>query len=190
MRIALVEAIGNLITELAETGDGDGQDKKQAQKQINGLYDLLLERKLDMSSYVRTKVLSVLAKLCDLKFKFPKQRLEITRAAVAALEDKVATVRKGAAALLVRLLVTHPYLTNGGFLELKVWEADYHLIKDELAKVEGAIGKAVERHDEDEDEDEGGKAGGDDGDEQDEDEEGDADTSKKRKKTRYRSFKF
>jgi len=186
MRIALIEAIGYLITELAETGDGDGQDKKQIQKQINGLYDLLLERIMDMSSYVRTKVLSVLAKLCDLKFKFPKQRLAITRAAVAALEDKGATVRKGAAALLVRLLVTHPYLTNGGFLDLKVWEADYHLIKDELAKVEDAMGKAVERHDKDGDEDEGGRANGEDGDGQDEgEEEGDANASKKRKKTRY-----
>ena len=189
MRIALVEAIGYLITELAETGDGDGQDKKQTQKQINGLYELLLERKLDMSSYVRTKVLSVLAKLCDLKFKFPKQRLEITRAAVAALEDKGATVRKGAAALLVRLLVTHPYLTNGGFLELKVWEDDYHLIKDELAKVEDAMGKVVERHDEDEDEDEGNRVNGDDGDRQDEEEDGDNVDASKKRKMRYRSFK-
>ena len=46
-------------------------------KQLNGLYDLLLERMLDVSSYVHTKVLSVLSKLCDLPVKFPKQRLAV-----------------------------------------------------------------------------------------------------------------
>jgi condensin complex subunit 1 len=155
MRIAIVEVLGYLIAELVDAEADDGADKTQNQKQINGLYDLLLERIMDVSSYVRTKVLSVLSKCCDLKHKFPKQRLAITRAAIAALEDKAATVRKGAAALVVKLLLTHPYgLMHGGFLELDVWEAEYQVVKGDLAKVDDAMGKAVERNEGDEDDDE------------------------------------
>jgi condensin complex subunit 1 len=167
MRIAIVEVLGHLITELVSADADDGADKRQTQKQINGLYDLLLERIMDVSSYVRTKVLSVLSKCCDLKHKFPKQRLAITRAGTAALEDKAATVRKGAAALLVKLLLTHPYgLMHGGFLELDVWEAEYSIVKRDLAKVEDAMGKAVERNDgdeEDEEENEGTEGEGEEG---------------------------
>jgi condensin complex subunit 1 len=164
MRIAIVEVLGHLIAELVDTEADDGADKGQTQKQINGLYDLLLERIMDVSSYVRTKVLSVLSKCCDLKHKFPKQRLAITRAAIAALEDKAATVRKGAAALLGKLLVTHPYgLMHGGFLELDVWEAEYQIVKRDLAKFDDAMGKAVERKEGDEedgDDDEEGEGEG------------------------------
>ncbi len=95
MRMAIVEIIGYLIRELACSEDLTS-DAHQTQKQLNGLYDLLLERTLDLSSYVRSRVFSVLSRLCDLPVKFPKQRLAITRAAVAALEDKVAGVRKNA----------------------------------------------------------------------------------------------
>lgn len=179
MRIAIVEVLGHLIAELVDAEADDGADKGQAQKQINGLYDLLLERIMDVSSYVRTKVLSVLSKCCDLKHKFPKQRLAITRAAIAALEDKAATVRKGAGALLVKLLVTHPYgLMHGGFLELDVWEAEYQVVKRDLAKVDDAMGKAVERTEGDEEGDEE-----EDGEGEEEGEEGES-PKKKRKKSK------
>jgi condensin complex subunit 1 len=38
--------------------------------------------------YMRSKVFTVLSRLCDLPMKFPKLRLVITRAAASALEDK------------------------------------------------------------------------------------------------------
>ena len=153
MRQALVEVIGSIITELSNTST-DNDNSKTAQKQISGLFDLLLERTLDISSYVRTKLLQVLAKMCDLKPKFPKQRLAITGAAIAALADKGATVRKTAAALLVKLLETHPYRTHGGMLQLDVWQAEYQDVCKELEKVEGKIGNAVEKPEGEEDEDE------------------------------------
>lgn len=149
--MALVEIIGCLIRELAESPDL-ATDPQQLQRQLNGLYDLLLERTLDLSSYVRTKVLSVLAKLCDLPTKFPKQRLEITRAAIDSLEDKATSVRKTAVTLLVKLILTHPYVMDGGLLGLKDWEAHYQEVAQELAKVQGNVGKAVERDEDDEDE--------------------------------------
>lgn len=171
MRMALVEVIGSLIRELALTSDLQNTDAAQVQKQLNGFYDLLLSRTLDLSSYVRTKVLATLTKLCELPVKFPKQRLAITRAAVNMLEDKAAGVRKGAVGLLVRLVVTHPYgLMHGGLLGLTEWEERYNAVKAELEKVEGSMGNVVEREEE-EDDDEQTETEGGDTDKEDEDEE-------------------
>ena len=146
MRMALVEVIGCLIRELALASDLENTDAAQVQKQLTGFYDLLLSRTLDLSSYVRTKVLATLTKLCELPVKFPKQRLAVTRAAVEMLEDKAAGVRKGAVGLIVRLVVTHPYgLMHGGLLGLAEWEDRYRVVKEELEKVEGSMGNVVER---------------------------------------------
>ena len=179
MRMAIVEIIGHLIRELASSPDIMA-DAHQTQKQLNGFYNLLLERTLDLSSYVRTKVFAVLARLCDLPVKFPKQRLAIARAAVGALEDKGAGVRKSAIALLVRLVVTHPYgLMHGGLLGLKEWENRYQTVAVELAKVEKTLGKAVGGDDDDGDEagegDDGGHGDKDEG-QEDEEEDGEEDT--------------
>ena len=139
MRMAIVEIIGHLIRELACSEDLTS-DAHQTQKQLHGLYDLLLERALDLSSYVRSKVFNVLSRLCDLPVKFPKQRLAITRAAVAALEDKVAGVRKNATSLIVKLIVTHPYgLMHGGLLGMQEWEERYREVVQELQKTEKAL---------------------------------------------------
>ena len=166
--MALIEVIGHLIRELVTSGADEEQ--RQTQKQTISLYDELIVRLMDISSYVRSKVLQVLSKLCELKVKFPKQRLQVTAAAVSALSDKVSTVRKGAASLLVQLLLTHPYVMHGGFLEQSVFEAEFERVKQELAKVEDKMGKAVERNDED------------DADHKEDEEDGEAKLSKKKKK--------
>ena len=155
MRQAVIEVIGSLIHELANN-DGQETDTKQTQKQINQLFNLLLERVLDVSSYVRAKVLAVLAKLTGIKtIKFPKQRLHITTAAVGALDDKVASVRKGAAALLVRLLESHPYgMMHGGMLQLETWETDYKEAVAELDKIESQMGNVVNTGGEEQEEEE------------------------------------
>ncbi|KAF8493475.1 non-SMC mitotic condensation complex subunit 1-domain-containing protein [Russula emetica] len=139
MRIAIVEVIGHLIRELACSEDLTS-DAHQIQKQLNEFYDLLLRRALDLSSYVRSKVFTVLNRLCDLPVKFPKQRLAITRAAVAALDDKVAGVRKNAISLIVKLIMTHPYgLMHGGLLGLQEWEERYRDVMAELQKTQKAL---------------------------------------------------
>ena len=185
MRMALVEVIGHLVREIAVSADLN-LDQQKSQKQLNGLYDLLLERTLDLSSYVRTKVLSTLAKLCDLPVKFPKQRLAITRVAVDCLEDKAASVRKNAVILIVKLIVTHPYgLMHGGHLNQREWEKRYDDVVQEVRKVEKEVAKAVERVEgEGGDEEEGDK---DDDEEEDEDDgeegqEGDESTDGRRRK--------
>jgi condensin complex subunit 1 len=168
MRMALVEVLGSLIRELSSSEDMS-TDSNQTHKQLNGLFELLISRTLDLSSYVRSKVLATLSKLCDLRVPFPKQRLNITRHAVAMLEDKASTVRKSAVALLTKLVITHPWgLMHGGPLNLEKWEGYYEEVKAKLAKLEDAVGKAVERgegegdededdEDDDEDEDENGE---------------------------------
>ncbi|KAI6115366.1 non-SMC mitotic condensation complex subunit 1-domain-containing protein [Pisolithus croceorrhizus] len=151
MRMAMVEVIGLLIRELSSAEDNN--DTTQTHKQIVGFFELLLSRTLDLSSYVRSKVLATLSKLCDLRVPFPKQRLEITKHAVAMLEDKASTVRKAAVALLTKLIMTHPWgLMHGGPLNLEKWEGYYKEVKEKLEKLEDAVGKVVERGDEDEDE--------------------------------------
>jgi condensin complex subunit 1 len=60
--MALIEVTGTLIRELAalEEGEKEARDKK-----LNNLFELLLERFLDVSSYVRAKVINTLSKICE-----------------------------------------------------------------------------------------------------------------------------
>ena len=131
MRIAIVDIIGYLIRDLVNSTDL-GNDDQSVQKQVDVFFDILNERTRDLSSYVRTKDLAVLTKLCDLPAKFPKQRLDMSKLAVGMLEDKVATVRKNALTLLSQLVITHPYgLMHGGLMARKDWEEHY----DKVSKV-------------------------------------------------------
>ncbi|KAJ3479305.1 hypothetical protein NLI96_g9147 [Meripilus lineatus] len=171
MRMAMVEVVGSLIRELATASDLEqaSNSTSHTSKQIDGLYDLLLERTLDISSYVRTKDFAVLSRLCDLPVKLPKKRLGVARVAVDSLEDKASSVRKAAVGCLVKLIVTHPYgLMHGGLLGLREWEERYKAVCEELGKLEGSMGKVVEREGEEEgsqageeEEEEGGEDNGD-----------------------------
>lgn len=89
---------------------------------------------------MRSKVFTILNRLCDLTVKFPKQWLAITHAAVTALEDKVAGVRKNAISLIVKLMMTHPYgLMHGGLLRMLEWEERYRDVMAELQKTQKAL---------------------------------------------------
>ena len=148
MRIAIVDVIGYLIRDLVNSTDL-GNDDQSVQKQVDVFFDILNERTRDLSSYVRTKDLAVLTKLCDLPAKFPKQRLDMTKLAVGMLEDKVATVRKNALTLLSQLVITHPYgLMHGGLMARKDWEEHYDKVSKDLKKMEDIVGKAVENAEE------------------------------------------
>lgn len=79
MRIALVEIVGVLIKEIAledQEGDTGGNAEDDAERnpkegsekrerKITKLFDLLLERFCDTSSYVRVKVLQTISKLLE-----------------------------------------------------------------------------------------------------------------------------
>ncbi len=133
MRMAIVEVVGCLIREIATSDEGDQEARE---RQINNLFDLLTERLLDLSSYVRAKVITTLSKLCDLQVKFPKHRLHMTEMTIASLEDKGSSVRRQAIALLTKLILTHPYgLMHGGLLKLEEWEDRYQSVCKELEAI-------------------------------------------------------
>ncbi|KIK68647.1 hypothetical protein GYMLUDRAFT_54247 [Collybiopsis luxurians FD-317 M1] len=146
MRNAVVESMGYIIFDLAAAlENGTADDPKQFGKNIKGLYNHLLERMLDNSSYVRAKVLSVLSRLCQIKSKFPKQRLAMTTAAIEALEDKTSTVRKNAVSLLIKLIITHPWFhEHGGTLSEDVFRKEYDKLKAELETIEKAAQQSIE----------------------------------------------
>ncbi|CAO1626044.1 unnamed protein product [Sympodiomycopsis kandeliae] len=160
IRNAMVEIFYILIRELvmsqdaqiqsASNGEGNspGEGEMEARetseeakaKQIEGFWKVLLERLLDVNSYVRVKVLAVFAKLCDLPAKFPAQRTKLLSLAQRALKDKSSSARKACITLLIRLILTHPYgLMHGGELEQRVWEARVEETKRLMQQLGGGI---------------------------------------------------
>ncbi|KAG8711565.1 Condensin complex subunit [Ceratobasidium sp. 423] len=136
MRMALVEITGLLIKEVAED---ELFEKERKEKRLNSLFRTLLARFMDVSTYVRARLLATLTKLCDLPNKFPTQRLRMTVAVVCALKDRASTVRKNAVVLLTKLILTHPYaLIHGGPLNRADWEAGYEKVSKDLQ----ALGEA------------------------------------------------
>ncbi|WWC67026.1 uncharacterized protein I206_100933 [Kwoniella pini CBS 10737] len=134
MRMAIVEIIGILIRDLSLSDEGDEEQKS---KQIKKYFELLMERFLDLNSWVRCKVLTTLIKLCDLPAKFPKQRHQIVELTIRTLEDKTSSARRYAIQLLCKLLETHPFgALHGGTLNLAEWQERYDKVSTELAKVD------------------------------------------------------
>ena len=62
MRMALIEIIGIIIRDISNSDEGDEEQKK---KQIKRFFELLLERYLDLNSWVRCKVLQTIIRLCE-----------------------------------------------------------------------------------------------------------------------------
>ncbi|WVF66251.1 hypothetical protein IAT40_000991 [Kwoniella sp. CBS 6097] len=134
MRMAIIEIIGILIKDISLSDEGDEEQKT---KQIKKFFDLLMERFLDLNSWVRCKVLTTLIKLCDLPAKFPKQRHQITELTIRTLEDKTSSGRRYAIQLLCKLLETHPFgALHGGTLNLPEWQERYDKVSEELQKVD------------------------------------------------------
>jgi condensin complex subunit 1 len=99
---------------------------------------LLFDRFLDINAFVRSKVVQVFLKILDIHTnRFADARLRLTALAVRSLEDKTSTVRKNCIALLVKLILTHPYgALHGGELDLTKFEEGYKRVCDELAPME------------------------------------------------------
>ncbi|KAG0065308.1 Condensin complex subunit [Linnemannia elongata] len=127
MRQAIVEIIGNLIAYLSEV-----EQTEQVKNQIDGFFDVLEERIMDNNSYVRTKLLQIIASLCDLRTKFPKRRQRLTELVIGRLSDKSFFARKQAIKTLIRLIEKHPYSMHGGELDLEGWEIRYTEVTDDL----------------------------------------------------------
>jgi condensin complex subunit 1 len=62
MRMALVEIVGLLIKEVAED---ELFEKERKEKRLNSLFSTLIARFMDVSTYVRARLLATLIKLCE-----------------------------------------------------------------------------------------------------------------------------
>ncbi|KAK0550127.1 condensin complex non-SMC subunit Cnd1 [Tilletia horrida] len=151
MRNALIEILGILIQELSTSDDvemnaSNGEEEQgprpeeARKKQVETFFQLLFQRFLDLNSYVRSKLLTVLSKLCELPTKFPRQRQRMTDLVIRAFEDKSSTVRKNAIGLLTKLILTHPYgVMHGGELCLTEWSERYGVLKAQLSELEKGL---------------------------------------------------
>ena len=146
IRNAMIEVHGLLIkylsmseddVDIAPNEDDEDDDRSAPQKQMDMLFERLFERFLDLTTFVRTKVIQVCSKLCDIPAKLPAQRLRMTSLAIRSLEDKGSHVRRNAISLLIKLLLTHPYgVLHGGELDASVWTERRDVVRAELAKAE------------------------------------------------------
>ncbi|GAA5928884.1 condensin subunit YCS4 [Sporobolomyces koalae] len=138
MRNSILEILSLLIRELSlsdpSTLDSIGMsDESKIKRELQSFFGLLFERLLDLNSYVRSKVASLLIKTCDLPVQFPALRLELTQLTIRSLHDKSSQVRKNCLALLTKLVLTHPYgMMHGGELELSVWQQRLEQLENEL----------------------------------------------------------
>ena len=139
MRMAMVEMIGELIHDVSKSTE---LDKEKRDKKVSGLFELLGERFLDNSAYVRNKVMQTLCRLFeDMQIKYPHHRLTITNLAHDSLEDKNSSVRRAAIQLLSKLVTTHPYgHIYGGELSLIKWQERYEEMARALKDAE-AVGE-------------------------------------------------
>lgn len=136
MRNAIIEVLGNLIREV--TNSEEEGEPGQQKRELENFFSLLFDRFLDINAFVRSKVVQVFLKILDIHTnRFADARLRLTALAVRSLEDKTSTVRKNCIALLVKLILTHPYgALHGGELDLTKFEEGYKRVCDELAPME------------------------------------------------------
>ena len=109
--------------------------------QINGFFDILEQRFLDVNPYCRCRNIQVYLKLLDLEQKFPKRRQAAAELAVRSLEDKSSNVRRNAIKLLAKLVLTHPFaVMHGGQLSFQEWDQRLQAIEGELNSLKPPAG--------------------------------------------------
>lgn len=129
LRCAIIEVCGNLIVDLSKQEERNENSKTQ----INGFFDILEERFLDINPYCRVRTTQVYIKICDLEQKFPKRRQAVAELATRSLEDKSSNVRRNAIKLLGKLVSTHPFsVMHGGQLSYKEWEERLRTVDSQL----------------------------------------------------------
>ena len=114
---------------------------ENSKTQINGFFDILEERFLDINPYCRCRVIQVFIKLCDLDQKFPKRRQAAAELAARSLEDKSSNVRRNAIKLLGKLVSSHPFsVMHGGQLASKDWGDRLAAVEVELNTLKPPVG--------------------------------------------------
>lgn len=131
LRMSIIDVCGNMIDMLTKQEPGDQADNHKAQ--INGFFEVLEERFLDINPYCRCRVMQVYSKIWDMEVKYPKRRQKVAELTTQSLEDKSSNVRRNAVKLLGKLLSTHPFsVLHGGLLGHKDWDERLQVVEGEL----------------------------------------------------------
>lgn len=133
----MIEVCGNLIADLSRQEERSENYKTQ----INGFFQILEERFLDINNYCRCRNIQVYMKLCDLDQKFPKRRQAVAELAARSLEDKSSNVRRNAIKLLGKLVSTHPFsVMHGGQLSHSEWDKRLKAVETEINSLKPPVG--------------------------------------------------
>lgn len=129
IRNGIIDSCAQIITGISTAGD----EADHHRSQIEGVLELVEERVLDVSPYVRSRVLQLFSSVCDLDVKLNAHFQQTAEMAVECLNDKSGLVRGRAVKLLAKLVTNHPFSAlHGSQLNMAVW-------KDRLAGVEAQI---------------------------------------------------
>ncbi|CAK9439602.1 uncharacterized protein LODBEIA_P37020 [Lodderomyces beijingensis] len=128
LRCAVMEACGNVAVELLKRIDrsltNEDDDIHNTETQAARILNLLSERVLDQSSFVRAKAIQALTRVAELKLKLSERRGKMIIVAVKSLSDKSTLVRRNAIKLLGKLVLNHPFQGNHGtHLARRYWRA-------------------------------------------------------------------
>ena len=128
MRIAVAEAVGFIISDKLTSASGE----EGADQQVDSLLDVLLERFRDNNAFVRSRILQITARLAEARHIPLQYRADFVALSTGRIKDKSSIVRKNALQTVSLLLRTHPFLKDGGKLDLavvqeRVAEADIKL---------------------------------------------------------------
>ncbi len=155
----------------ADENRGSAEARK---KQIETFFDLLIERFLDLNSYVRSKLITVCGRLLDLPTKFPSSVPRSPKWSSDISKTRVAVCARMPSRFSPSSILTHPFgMLHGGELCLQEWQARYDLVSKELEETEGSLNLPGENVVDHESESEAGDEDDDDEDEMDENDEDD-----------------
>lgn len=129
IRNGIVDSCSHIVMALSASTD----EGEHYRSQIEGVLELVEERILDVSPYVRSRVLQLFSGVCDLQVRFNAHFQQTANMAAQCLNDKSGLVRGRAAKLLQKLVSNHPFSAmHGAQLNTKTW-------KDRLSGIEAEI---------------------------------------------------
>lgn len=136
IRNGIVDSCSQIVVSISTTGE----DGEHYRSQIEGVLELVEERVLDVSPYVRSRVLQLFSNVCDLEVRFNAHFQQTANMAVECLNDKSGLVRGRAAKLLQKLVTTHPFKAlHGAQLNMGVWKDRLAGIEVEIADLEKSM---------------------------------------------------
>lgn len=120
IRCGIVECIGLLYVAANKPGKESSADAEAVSR---SLFNILIERILDVNSFVRAKVFGAFSVICTAGC-FPAARIStLLVAASERLRDKTSIVRKKSLTFIADLVRNHPFSLDGGELDIAAFDA-------------------------------------------------------------------